>query len=174
VEQEDHIGVAIIGETVYLKPVGFATQHNSLGIPDFLEAMFRMGSKQVAVDLAECKGMDSTFLGVLAAAASSLSRKSGKTVAVLNCDEAAARQFKRIGLTPMLCIRKGKVTPPPVQLRRINFVHFPKTERGRLKEIRRLHQELIKLNPMNEQLFGPFVRMLGEELRKASEQGGQG
>lgn len=59
----------MIERTVYLKPFGFATQQNSLGIPDFVSAMFRAGCNSVSFDLACCRGMDSTFLGVIAYAA---------------------------------------------------------------------------------------------------------
>ncbi len=84
---EERTEIAIVGKTVYLKPIGMATQQNCLGIPDFLETMFRIGCRHVVFDLAHCTGMDSTFLGVIADAATALPQVPGKTVLVINAGE---------------------------------------------------------------------------------------
>lgn len=165
--EDSHIEVAIVGKTVYLKPFGLATQDNSLGIPDFLEAMFRAGCRDVVFDLEDCRGMDSTFLGVVADAATAMPRVPGKTVVVLNADERACRQLKRIGLMPLICLHPGEVEPPAeLQFRKIDFVHLPKTEKERLQKIKELHQQLADLNEKNKKTFAPFIEMLEEELEQ--------
>lgn len=164
---EDHIEVAIVGKTVYLKPIGLASQQNSLGIPDFLEAMFRAGCRDVVFDLEECTGMDSTFLGVIADAATAVPRIPGKTVIVVNASERACRQLCRIGLMPLICVHEGKVAlPGELQFREIDFVHFPKTETERLQKIKELHKQLAELNEKNRKTFGAFIEMLEEELQQ--------
>jgi hypothetical protein len=163
--EQDHIEVAVIERTVYLKPFGFATQGNSLGIPDFVGAMFRAGCNSVTFDLAHCKGMDSTFLGVMAEAAMARVRGRGRTVMVLNADEMLARQLRRIGLLPLICLHEGKVDlPDGVELRQIDFLHFPKTEYQRIQKVKELHERLAEMNECNRLLFGPFLQMLEEEL----------
>jgi len=112
VAADDHIEVAVIHDTVYVKPLGFATQDNSLGVPDFVAAMFRAGCRQVAFDLGYCKGMDSTFLGVVADAAAALPHRPGRRVLVLNATEGAIRQLRRIGLLPLLNVHEGPAEPP--------------------------------------------------------------
>ncbi len=166
--EQGYIAVAIIGQNVYLKPVGLATQDNSLGIPDFLEAMFRAGCTSVSFDLSECTGMDSTFLGVIAAAAKSAPHLPGKSVVILNADERLVRMLMRVGLLPLVAVHQDEVEPPEdMELRRIDFVHLPRTEVERLETIKRLHQELVELNERNRQVFGSFIDMLNEELRQA-------
>ncbi|MFW6189349.1 MAG: STAS domain-containing protein [Planctomycetota bacterium] len=163
----DQIEVAIVGKTVYLKPHGLASQENSLGIPDFLEAMFRAGCRDVVFDLEDCRGMDSTFLGVIADAATSLPRVPGKTVVVLNANERACRQLRRIGLTPLICMHAGEVeVPSELKFRKIDFVHLPKNESERLQKIKKLHQQLASLNEKNKKTFAPFIEMLEEELEQ--------
>ncbi len=168
-EEEDRIGVAVIDSTVYVKPHGFATQKCSLGIPDFLRAMFRAGCMQVAFDLADCKGMDSTFLGVIADAATAIPHKPGKNVVILNCRASAARQLQRIGLLPLVCVHEEPVEPPEIELSEIDFVHMPKTQLETLERIKSLHQKLIELNEQSRTIFGPFIEMLEEELRQRRE-----
>ncbi|NLW49693.1 MAG: hypothetical protein GXY85_02475 [Candidatus Brocadiaceae bacterium] len=168
--EKDHIEVAVIERTVYLKPLGFATQANSLGIPDFIGAMFRAGCNSVTFDLACCKGMDSTFLGVIAEAATARVRGQGRTVVVLNADEMLARQLCRIGLLPMVSLHQERVDlPEGAELRQIDFLHFPKTEYERLQKVRELHERLSELNEHNRLLFGPFLRMLEEELAAGAD-----
>ena len=78
------IEVAVLDKNVYIRPIGYATQTISLGVPDFLEAMFRQGCTSVTFDLKACEGMDSTFLGVIAAAAMSRAHGGEKAVVILN------------------------------------------------------------------------------------------
>jgi anti-anti-sigma regulatory factor len=173
-EAEDSVEVAILGKCVYLKPEGFATQRNSLGIPEFLDAMFRTGCTHAVFDLSECRGMDSTFLGVIADAATALPQRRGKTVIILNANERGRRQLRRVGLLPLVRVLDREVKPPePMELRKMDFVDFPKTQYEKLKKIRDLHQRLIGLNEGNRELFGPFIEMVEEELeqtRQAEEQ----
>lgn len=161
----DHTEVAIVGKTVYLRPIGMALQENCLGIPDFLEAMFRAGCRHVMFDLQQCTCMDSTFLGVVADAATSLPQVPGKTVLVLNASERSVRQLRRIGLLPLLSLHKGAASPPEgLQFRQIDFLHFPKAETERITRIKDLHMKLAELNEKNKKTFGSFIAMLEEEL----------
>ncbi len=62
-------------EPVVVKVRGRASFMNSQHIRDFLQQSMREGRRRFVVDFAECTGMDSTFLGVLAGTALEL-RKS--------------------------------------------------------------------------------------------------
>jgi anti-sigma B factor antagonist len=171
---EDRTEIAIVGKTVYLKPVGMATQQNSLGIPDFLEAMFRLGCRHVVFDLGRCTGMDSTFLGVVADAATALPQVPGKTVLVLNATDRSVSQLRRIGLLPLVALCEGAAEPPDcLQFRQIDFVHFPASETERLTKIKDLHQKLAQLNEKNRRTFGSFIAMLEEELGQQEKAGTQ-
>jgi hypothetical protein len=165
VSDDNQIKVAVLDNSVYLKPFGYATQANSLGIPDFLDGMFRAGCRFVVFDLAECRGMDSTFLGVIADAATALPHTDDKTAIIINADEDRLTQLRRIGLKSLIKVREQPVPPPEnVELTSIDFVHFPKTEMQRLSKIKELHEKLVNLNDKNRRTFGPFIKMLDEEM----------
>ncbi len=167
---QDHLQVAVLGKNVYVKIYGFATQQNCLGIPDFLDAMFRVGCTSAVFDMSDSRGVDSTFLGVVADAATALSHRRGKSVVVLNADRKVKRQMQRVGLLPLIRLREEKVElPEDVELREVDFLDFPANEQDRLERIRDLHQRLVDLNEGNRQLYGSFITMLGEELKKACE-----
>jgi len=166
VPEEDRIEVAIIDESVYVKPCGSATQANALGIPDFLKGMFRAGCLFVTFDLLDCQCMDSTFLGVIADAATATPHRQTKSAVIVNASEDQLRQLRRLGLLDLVKVHEEKVERPGgLVLRRIDLVNLPRTERQRLEKIRQLHEQLASLNEKNRLTFGSFLTMLDEELR---------
>lgn len=164
-EDEGRIEVAVIDKTVYVKPVGYATQDNCLGLPDFLTTMYRQGCLGVTFDMKDCHSIDSTFLGVIASAAISRGEGGRRTVVVLNAGERVKHELRMVGLMSVVALKKGLVEPPEgLQLKQIDFVHLPANERKRIGVIKSLHEEMIKLNQKNRELFSGFVEMLSEEL----------
>jgi len=169
-QKRDYIGVLIIDKSVYLRPVGYATQDNSLGVPGFLSSMFQEGCVRVAIDLKDCMGMDSTFLGVIAHAATNLPRHGGSPVTILNASEKDIREFATVGLLSLVEVIDSPVEPPEgLELLEIDFVHFPNTERERIQQVKYLHEQLAKLNERNKKNFSSFLSMLQEELGQAND-----
>ncbi len=164
-EDDGRILVAVFDKTIYVKPMGHATQENCLGLPDFIKAMFRQGCTNIIFDLGDCNAMDSTFLGVVASAAMSSSRGQGKGVLVVNASEDAKHEFEMIGLTPVIAFKDEPCEmPSELELSQIDFVHLPSDERERLKKIKEMHEQLIELNERNRQNFQSFIDMLESEL----------
>jgi len=173
VDDESYIGVLIIEKSVYLKPVGYATQDNSLGIPTFLRAMFRCGCTKVAIDLENCRGMDSTFLGVMADAATNLPKHGETSLVILNASDKNKQELATVGLLPLVKIVEKPYHPPAgLDLQKVDFFHLPDSDTERIKEIKRLHEQLVNLNEKNKEQFGSFISMLEEELQetKASDE----
>jgi hypothetical protein len=168
--EQDYIGVLIVNrdaKSIYLRPVGYATQENSLGIPDFLEGMFRQGCVRVAIDLSDCLAMDSTFLGVIADAATNLPRHAGKPVLILNAAQRDIKEFRTVGLLQLVKVVEHPVqVPDEVEFMKADFIHFPSSERERIERIKYLHEQLVKLNERNKKVYGSFVSMLQDELEE--------
>ena len=166
-EEDGRILVAVFEKTIYVKPMGHATQENCLGLPDFIKAMFRQGCTSVTFDLDECEAMDSTFLGVVASAAMSTAHGQGKSVLIVNADEGARHEFGMIGLTPVVAFKDEHCEPPPeLELSQIDFVHLPSNERERIKKIKEMHEQLVQLNERNRRNFQGFIDMLETELQE--------
>ena len=163
-------------KTVYLKPCGCATQENSLAIPDFLSAMFRQGCARVAIDLRECKGMDSTFLGIIAYASTLLSGQTAlgtgsKAVLVLNPCREHLRDLQTVGLRGLVALRGEPFElPEGLKLERIGPVHFPGSERERIEKIKDMHRRLVDLNERNRRQFSSFVAMVDGELAEKEQE----
>ncbi len=166
-DSEGEILVAVFNETIYVKPFGFATQQNALGLPDFFHTMFQNGNIKVTFDLQECTAMDSTFLGVIATAALNSSHDARKNVVIINAGAQAKRQLQRIGLLQVVAFKEEPCQPPPdLQLSHIDFFHLPNSEKERVKRIKDLHEQLIQLNARNKGKFAGFIEMLNKELEQ--------
>lgn len=166
-EEDGRILVAVFDKTIYIKPMGHATQENCLGLPDFIKAMFRQGCMSVTFDLEDCRAMDSTFLGVVASAAMSSAHGRGKGVLIVNANEQAKHEFEMIGLVPVVAFKEEHCEPPPdLELSQIDFVHLPNNERERIEKIKEVHEQLIELNERNRRNFQGFIDMLEEELQE--------
>jgi len=164
--EEGKIEVAILDKTIYVRPRGYALQANSLGLPDFLAAMFREGCTSVTFDLKDCSGMDSTFLGVIAGAAMARVRPRGKVVSIINAGERAKRQLAFIGLKSVVALVDKVSLGPGLRLAQVSSIHWPKTERERVIKIKQLHEHLVNLNAKNKERFGAAVQMLEAELQE--------
>ncbi len=166
-KEQGKIEVAILGKTIYVRASGYATQANSLGLPDILVAMFQQGCTSVTFDLKECCGMDSTFMGVIAGAAISRTRPRGKAVAIINSNDRTRQELTFIGLLPAVALVEEEVAlPEGLRLARAGTIHWPKTERARITKIKKLHENLIALNEKNKKRFGAVIEMLETELRQ--------
>ena len=60
------ISVGLIRDEVHIRVVGRGTFQNGQPLRRYALEMMERGLRQFIVDLGECDGMDSTFLGVLA------------------------------------------------------------------------------------------------------------
>ena len=154
--------VAIGKRAVYVRVHGLASMNNCLCVRDFIEKMLRSGHSFLVVDLADCTGMDSTFMGVLAGAATCAKDDPRPGVAVVNASEHLAGLLESVGLSELLF-----VDPKPFEDARIAFVPLGGngSEEERLACIHDAHERLLEASEENEKLFGPFLTTLEAEMK---------
>jgi hypothetical protein len=159
------IEVAMHETTLLVKVQGLAKQDNCLGLPDLVEAMIQEGCNAVVFEMSQCCGMDSTFMGVLAFSADALKDDGAKHVLLLNPADRLVKQLKRIGVLAMVQVGTGTLDIPDLRLKPAEDIHFPETERERLKRIKEMHEELVKLNEENRCQFGEVIKAIEEALQ---------
>lgn len=155
--------VAVGKRAVYARVHGLASMNNCLCLREFLDKLLAEGHGFIIVDLGDCTGMDSTFMGVLAGAATF--ERPGRTpgIVVVNADPTLVRLLQSVGLGELLMIEEKPFKIPEMQ-----FVRLEEQagEEERLALIRAAHTHLIKISEENERLFGPIVQVLEAEMRK--------
>jgi len=155
--------VAIGKRAVLVRVSGMASMTNCLCLRDFLDEMQASSHSFIIIDLTRCTGMDSTFMGVLAGAASYVKagRKTG--VAVVNAGKPLVKLLESVGISELVF-----VDPDPFEMADVEFLHLEDRagEEERLALIRTAHQHLIKAGAHNAKIFGPLLRQLEVEMKK--------
>jgi anti-sigma B factor antagonist len=97
-----------VADPVLVRVEGRACFSNSKCLRDFFAEMARQGKRRFVLDLAQCTGMDSTFLGVLAGAA--LELRGGPAPGSLVVRRASPRNLEllqNLGLHKLLIVEIG-------------------------------------------------------------------
>ena len=160
-EPEGHYEVGVSRHAVYVRVIGLASMYNAACVRDLIEQMLDEGHQEVVFDLEECIAMDSTFLGVLAGAATHCGADGMPKVTVLNASAANLRLLEGVGLTELIGVCSAHVDPPDV---RLEALHERTQEAERLELVRAAHERLIQIDERNEEGFGSFLSTLNEEM----------
>jgi anti-anti-sigma regulatory factor len=158
--------------------VGRGTFQNSQPLRRFAQEMIERGCREFVMDLAECQGVDSTFLGVLAGIGLRLT-KDGQTgkVHVVNANARNLGSLKMLGLDRLLDIATAALDPAqhPVPAR---FQFLPGTDLTQLLSLDRgataeaileAHTNLIRTDKRNEQKFRDVTESLRERIERPAD-----
>ncbi len=172
VSAEETIQVGCLGSVAWVKIVGSANHENAACIKSFLYGRFEKGWHRFVIDLEDCKGIDSTFIGTLyrlAAQVTAVDKCGG--VEIINAGERNARSISKLGLDKLIRIdhsecRWGRerelvaqnLSKPP------SCPELSKVERAEL--VLEAHEALIAANEENRSRFCDVVDFLRLELEE--------
>jgi len=166
------IQVGCVGSVAWLRVEGAATHENTGSMRDFLHRRFEKGYRTFVVDLENCPGVDSTFIGMLYALAKQVARvdESG-TVEVINATGRNERSIRKLGLDHRILIDSdGSRWIRERELVRENLElpnHCPPlSKRERAEMVLEAHEALITANEENEKRFCDVVEFLRQELEE--------
>jgi len=159
--------VAVAKRATYVRVHGLASMNNCLCLRDFIDRVLSEGRSFLVVDLSDCTGMDSTFMGVLAGAATYDHKGKNPGVAVVNASKSLVGLLRSVGLTELVFVESEPFEIPEAQFARLEE---QPSEEERLRLIRNAHRNLIVLSDKNEEVFGPLVSALEMEMRQRGMQ----
>ena len=168
----DRLVVTIYGDTAYVHVIGRGSFKISTGLKQFGIAALGNGCRDVVIDMAECTGMDSTFMGVLAGFASRLKQKEDGQIYVVNLADRTRNLLATLGLDQAVKAFMVGFTPP--QFQQILAAGFGEQEITGGGESRQsvastmleAHESLVKLDPENIPKFKDVISFLREDLCK--------
>jgi anti-anti-sigma regulatory factor len=159
-------------EAACVRVTGRATFAVSVEFRKLLRRLWESGLHRILLDLSECLGMDSTFLGVLA---HEVSHPSGTAVAatapvfeLLNTPKSVRETIEDLGVAPLFQFVEcdpGQHTFEPVA----STSPASRTELTRTSL--EAHEALMALHPTNVARFKDVARFLAGELESADEPG---
>jgi anti-anti-sigma regulatory factor len=141
---------------------------NSPTMKTFADDRLADGESCMVVDLADCTGMDSTFMGTLAGMAARLAEHSG-CLQIAEPGERNRRSLEDLGLDFLMEIDPSDATWKPhlSQIRSLVEPAIPNTPFGqsqRTRHVLEAHQTLADLNEQNAKTFATVVDLLQNEL----------
>lgn len=155
-------------DAVYVRAVGLGNFNNAGPLREYCEKAFAEGVRNVIIDLADCTGLDSTFMGTLMGFIAYEADGSAVAVSVVNATPPTMRAMSSLGLPKILHVRDEPVAVPECKLERLREGWQDKRRRTLL--IRDAHVALMRADKDNEARFAPFVEALCKEAREFMEQ----
>lgn len=164
------IEVARCKQCAYVRVSGLGNFNNAGALREWVEGEVHKGARSIVIELADCIGLDSTFMGTMMGFLSCPLAQDGDTqklssseirVVIVNASDAAMRAMTSLGLQAVMDIKDKAISVPSVKLRLLNTGEYTQQQRVRL--IREAHENLVELDPANEQVFAPFLDALLKE-----------
>ena len=155
------ISVARAGQAVYARTQGLGNFSNALMFEEFCEAELQQGAECFVIDLAECTGMDSTFMGVMAGLSTHFP-PGRSAIVILNASPKNRQLLDDLGLSTLVAVRDKPDEIPQMEMQPLASDALPARERA--ERIRRAHQQLVDADSRNAAKFGPVLKLLQKEL----------
>ena len=167
----DEILVALQGDTAFVHVTGRGSFKNSTNLKQFGVAAIEAKCRMLVLDMAECVGMDSTFMGVLAGLAFRLKQGSEGELLVVNLSTRTHGLLTTLGLDQVVKPYLAGATPPEYQrilsssvFEMETLASEDETKRSTAETMLEAHQNLVDLTPENAPKFKDVLTFLREDL----------
>lgn len=152
--------VAVSGNVVFARVLGLATMQNSVSFKEFLERVQEEGYRKFVLDLDECPGFDSTFMGILLG----LALRQGSVVLV-NVKAPLRKLLEDVGIHCVVTICEHAMPFPEAAMQELDL----KVDGGSwVRHVLAAHESLVRHDRRNEAKFGAFLDDLRRELGEGS------
>jgi len=176
------ISVNCAGHNVHVRVVGRGTFQNGQPLRRYAQDMLAQGCDEFFVDLNQCQGMDSTFLGVLAGIGLKLSQTDAKgRVHIVNVSARNMELLQTLGLDRLFDVnitgRDHTRHPFPSET---DFLLLPHSETvdttQRLSKhdtasfMLEAHDDLVRADPRNAPKFQDLTKFLRDKVTDQTKQ----
>lgn len=168
----DAVLVAIHETTALVRVVGRGSFKNGSTLKQFSLTAIRHGCERFIVDMDQCIGMDSTFMGVLAGVALRLRREEKGKVVIMNLTPKTHALLSTLGLHQLLELHEAGTLDQELMRHLEVFADVESLERsGRndkltLETILEAHQNLVQVTPENLPQFRSVIEYVSQDLKR--------
>ncbi len=161
------------GETLWLRPIEKGCFLNSPDMERFINTRSAEGHKRFVVDLGQCSGLDSTFMGMLMGAAKRLVKAAG-CLQIVNAQGRNAQLLRGLGVHYFCPVSEDAAclecpshqSYQPVECDELP--HEKLTRQDHKAHCLKAHETLASACPENQNRFSEVVRIMKEECVPAS------
>lgn len=152
-------------EPVAVRINGKANYLNCNHFREFMEKMVRKGKSHFVLDFEHCKGVDSTFLGILAGTAIDLRRLNPAGVLlVCNLNERICKLIRDLGLQALLSIDAEL----PEKETNETFSELENEAVSDAREVLEAHRNLVEADQSNAAKFQDVIAFLKDQIEPNS------
>ncbi len=169
----DKLLVAIHQDSAFIRVQGRGSFKVSSAMKEFSASAIERGCRRLVFDMADCVGMDSTFMGVLAGLAFRL-KQSGGGIAMVNLSLRTRGLLSTLGLDLVIQPFMAGATPedllPLLQSsgpELASLTPLERSTRATAETMLEAHEDLVKLSPDNLPKFKDVLTFLREDLKNA-------
>lgn len=172
-EKADGLYACLEGERCCVRVLGRGSFKVSSNLKTFLEhAIAEKGVTSVQIDLHQCAGMDSTFMGVLAGLSGRLARK-GVGFLLVNLDRKNLQLLQTLGIDQVLKYETLEQAESScscdVHGGSVDLSEPEEDKLGTAETMLKAHQTLADLNDENVDRFKNVISFLEQDVRKLKE-----
>ena len=153
------------GDRYAVKAVGRATFECVAPLRNLAKELDSKNFKQIDIDLADCQGMDSTYMGVLAMIALR-AKKIGAVISIYNASELAKNQLFGLGLKKLFQFTEGTVAMGEPAAAAPNA---PVDQITHATTVLEAHKTLMDVDQDNVEKFEKVVDFVQTDLDKLNE-----
>jgi anti-anti-sigma factor len=156
----DDLQAAIDGEKIFIRVTGRGSFKVSATLKQFIAGIIaKQPVSSVVLDLSDCIGMDSTFMGVLAGLSGRL-KSTGQTLELVNLSEKNEQLLATLGVDKVIAhfshshghaLPEGPVQSLPTQ---------EASKKDLAETALKAHEELVELNEENRPRFKRVIEYL--------------
>lgn len=159
------VEVATTVDGAFCRVIDQANAQTAVRFRQYCSACIARGHTRFIVDLAFCRGMDSTFMGTLVGLSTEITQSRQPVELILcNATQHVRMQLTNLGVASLVSMRDEPVEFPDDALTALP--DYAATDKRKLKVIRAAHESLMQISQDNQARFGPFVRGLAKEMEQ--------
>jgi anti-sigma B factor antagonist len=169
----DRLLVAVLKDSAFIAVQGRGSFKISAAMKEFAAAAVAQGCRRLVLDMADCVGMDSTFMGVLAGLAARLKNPPGGRIVMVNLSLRTRGLLTTLGLDQVIEPHMAGATPADLQpyvAHRGDLATLDTRDQGARATAETMldaHEALVELSPENLPKFKDVLTFLREDLKKA-------
>lgn len=162
--QTNKVYIAFRGNAVFVRIIGRGSFQNSHPIKKILTAKLESGCSKILIDLAECSGMDSTFMGMVTGMSLKMKNADKEMVYLSNVSSHNIRLLETLGLNKFLNIIDQQEADNSIAW---ELLPLESTDKLSItKHMLEAHEQLIDTGTLASEQFKSVHKMLKEDLEK--------
>ncbi len=163
-QSNDDLQAAITDHTVLIRVSGRGSFKVAAPLKQFIaKVTSQRPITTVAIDLEECVGMDSTFMGVLAGLAGRL-KKTSQTLELINLSEKNAQLLKTLGVDQVLSFYQNGHGHPRTAQKTESLPTDQASKKEMAETALQAHEKLVQISEENLPKFKRVIELLKEDV----------